>query len=162
SLGLQQLHNRFQTVANTIAYAHSRNIIHRDLKPGNIMLGQYGETLVVDWGLAKPFKQEETNPAGDADEPESGSRENEMGTETGQGMGTPGYMSPEQAAGYWGEVGPASDIYSLGATLYAIVTGHAPRGGPQELDGIWPGKTLAPQQRKKGVPPALAAVCLRA
>jgi serine/threonine-protein kinase len=162
SLALRQLLNRFVTVCNTIAYAHSRNIIHRDLKPGNIMLGQYGETLVVDWGLAKAFKQEETSPADTADEAKPGSDENEAGTQTGQTMGTPGYMSPEQAAGCWDEVGPASDIYSLGATLKTIVTGHAPSGGVLEPDRIRRGEFRAPHGRKKKIPRALAAVCLRA
>ena len=113
-----------------MAYAHSRGVLHRDLKPGNIMLGQYGETLVVDWGLAKVDRpargggrmpKRTLRPAS-----ASGSRE----TMPGSAIGTPAYMSPEQAAGRLDQLGPASDVYSLGATLYCLLTGQAPFDGP--------------------------------
>ena len=105
----------------------SRGVLHRDLKPANIMLGPYGETLVVDWGLAKPIDRSEDAP----DRLEAGpiwclSESDLTLTETGAALGTPQYMSPEQAEGRWDEVGPASDLYSLGATLYTLLSGHSP------------------------------------
>src|SRR5205823_4048183 len=104
---------RFVAVCNTVAYAHSRGVLHRDLKPRNVMLGPFDETLVVDWGLARPSGA--SDPAADASTPASGS--SGAGATTGV-VGTPGYMSPEQAEGRHEEIGPASDVYGLGATLY--------------------------------------------
>jgi hypothetical protein len=110
-LALRQLLTRFGTVCQTIAYAHSRSILHRDIKPDNIVLGEYGETLVLDWGIAKPLEQ--------PDLPE--------GFQPTRGpMGTPLYASPEQFGGDVGRVGFAADIYGLGATLYHLITGRPP------------------------------------
>ena len=130
SLDFRQLLRRFVDVCNAVAYAHSRGVLHRDLKPGNIMLGKYGETLVVDWGLAKPTGR--TGSGHDrSDEatlrPRSGGESS--ATVAGQAFGTPAYMSPEQAAGKLDELGPASDVYSLGATLYELLTGQVPFPG---------------------------------
>ncbi|HMF10957.1 MAG TPA: serine/threonine-protein kinase, partial [Gemmataceae bacterium] len=167
SLALRELLNRFIAVCNTVAYAHSRGILHRDLKPGNIMLGDYGENLVVDWGMAKPFARSEKErstgeetlmPAATEDTPEGG-------TQHGQALGTPAYMSPEQAAGRWDVVGPASDIFSLGATLYAVLTGRPPyRGHGQEdaLEMARHGEFRPPRQVKPDVPRALEAICFKA
>src|SRR5262249_2284290 len=128
-LALRQLLGRFIDVCNAVAYAHSRGVLHRDLKPGNIMLGRYGETLVVDWGLAKPIGSVRAPSVSEGLEeptlrPSSGS--GMAVTQMGSAIGTPAYMSPEQAAGQLDKLGPASDIYSLGATLYALLTGQAP------------------------------------
>ena len=117
---LRQLLGRFIAVCNAIAYAHSRGVMHRDLKPGNIMLGKYGETLVVDWGLAKSGESSEADWSTTIlPEPHARSEPGRrFETQAGSAMGTPAYMSPEQAAGRIDLLGPASDIYSLGATLY--------------------------------------------
>jgi serine/threonine protein kinase len=165
--GFRGLLRRFVDVCNAIAYAHSRRVLHRDLKPGNIMLGKYGETLVVDWGLAKPLGRDGQTPKSPADEamlrPDSASGTEE--TLPGEAVGTPEYMSPEQAAGRKDLLGPASDIYSLGATLYTALTGRAPVTGKylQEVlraveCGDWP----PPRQVQPAVPPALEAVCRKA
>jgi serine/threonine protein kinase len=117
SLEFRQLLRRFTDVCNAIAYAHSRGVLHRDLKPGNVMLGKFGETLVVDWGLAKAVgSHEHAAQASASDEtpliPHSGSGVAE--TVAGSAIGTPAYMSPEQAAGRIDQLGPATDVYSLG------------------------------------------------
>jgi serine/threonine-protein kinase len=165
SLELRQLLTRFVAVCNTIAYAHSRGIVHRDLKPGNIMLGKFGETLVVDWGLAKPFQRGQTERATGEETLLPPATESDSRTREGRAAGTPAYMSPEQAAGRWGMVGPASDIYSLGATLYVMLTGQTPFAGldvEEMLLAVQQGQFPHPRHRKKVVPRALDAICLKA
>jgi serine/threonine-protein kinase len=160
-LELRQLLQRFIAVCNTIAYAHSRGVLHRDIKPANIMLGKYGETLVVDWGLARATgKDDAALPGnGNALAPTPGG-----GTWTGLALGTPAYMSPEQARGDWDRVGPASDVYSLGATLYCLLTGQGPFQGKAEevLVQVRRGEVLPPRHWKPQVPRPLEAVCLKA
>ena len=144
---------RFNDVCNTIAYAHSRGILHRDLKPANIMLGPFGETLVMDWGVATPMGQTETG-AGVSVGSEAGRRRpwhqscSPSVTPTLQAVGTPTYMSPEQAAGDFDELGPASDVYSLGATLYVLLTDQRPFQGAVEdvLQAVRQGRFPAPRQ----------------
>jgi serine/threonine-protein kinase len=128
TLALQKLLRRFLDVCNAISYAHSRGVLHRDLKPGNIMLGDYGETLVVDWGLAKAVGRhlEPAAPTGPDRTLRLESGSDVQPTVVGSRLGTPGYMPPEQAAGRLDELGAPSDVYSLGATLYVFLTGQAP------------------------------------
>jgi tetratricopeptide (TPR) repeat protein/tRNA A-37 threonylcarbamoyl transferase component Bud32 len=165
ALGLRQLLGRFVDVCNAIAYAHSRGVLHRDLKPGNVMLGQYGETLVVDWGLAKAGGEtgETATPAEGPLKPASGS--GSAPTQMGTAVGTPQYMSPEQAAGRLDLLGPASDVYSLGATLYCLLTGKVPFDAADVgalLQRVQKGEFPPPRQLKRNVPAALEAVCLKA
>jgi serine/threonine protein kinase len=162
SLALRQMLNQFNAVCKTIAYAHSRGIIHRDIKPGNIMLGKYGETLVVDWGLAKfRGRPEEQKDQGEPSlRPLLGS--GGESTQEGLAVGTPAYMSPEQATGDWETVGPESDIYSLGATLYSILTGRAPFPPGDPRDKVKRGEFPTPRSVNKTVPRALEAICLKA
>ena len=120
----------FHKVCETIAYAHSVNVIHRDLKPDNIMLGDFGEVLVVDWGIAKVLNKD-THPEDRTEHDVQVQRSKDSPLETRMGMiaGTPTYMSPEQAEGRVDLMSPATDIYSLGAILYQILSGRMPYTG---------------------------------
>jgi serine/threonine protein kinase/WD40 repeat protein len=164
NLAFRNLLKRFIDVCNALEYAHSRGILHRDIKPANIMLGSYGETLVVDWGLAKRIQQSDiVNGSQEKIFPKiaSGSYAE---TQAGSIIGTPAYMSPEQATGRVDEMGPASDIYSLGATLYTIVTGKAPFEGhfAQLVLHIDSGNFPSPKSVKESVPVVLNAIVLQA
>ncbi|NQV26423.1 MAG: serine/threonine protein kinase, partial [Rhodopirellula sp.] len=163
----RDLINRLIDVCNAIGYAHSRKVLHRDLKPGNIMLGRYGETLVVDWGLAKAQgAAEPLERSADGDlpiVPASGSQS--APTQMGNTLGTPAYMSPEQAEGKLDLLGPSCDIYSLGATLYEILTGQAPLKGlkiPDLLKRVINGEIPLPRTLNPNAPLALQAVCQKA
>ncbi len=107
------------SVADAVAFAHARGFVHRDLKPDNVMLGEYGEVLVMDWGLACPA----------AFDPAS------RGSASGL-AGTPAYMAPEMARGQMERIGPASDVYLLGGILYEIVTGQRPHTGKNVYECI--------------------------
>ena len=149
----------FVNVCETVAYAHSRGVIHRDLKPLNVMLGPYGETFVMDWGLAKSTAESEQQ-VGDA---EVWSKEvPESATRAGRKIGTLGFMSPEQARGDWKEVGPASDQFSLGAVLYQILANDPPFHGPNVLEDAIACRFSRPREKQPGIPRPLEAICLKA
>jgi serine/threonine-protein kinase len=166
SLAFRRLLSEFIAVCKTVGYAHNRGIVHRDIKPDNVMLGKYGETLLVDWGLALPVgRDERAKASGEMTlRPRSG---NDSGqSSSGSGGGTPAYMSPEQAEGSL-NIGPATDIYSLGATLFKIIAGEAPfntRGVSLRdlLENVKQGKYPRPTQVRPGAPKELESVCLKA
>ena len=161
---LRRLLGRFVDVCNTVAYAHSRGVLHRDLKPGNIILDEYGETLVVDWGLAKTGAVNEDSTLNVVTTPPVSTSSTPY-TVAGTTMGTPGFMSPEQAAGRLSELGPASDVYSLGATLYCLLTGKAPFADADSsvtVPKVCAGDFPRPRQIKSTVPAALESICLKA
>ena len=150
SLELRKLLRRFVDVCNAIDYAHSRGVLHRDLKPGNVIVGKYGETLVVDWGLAKAMGRAE--PASDAGErtlvPSSASGSAE--TLPGQRAGHAGLHEPRAGRGATSTgSGRGRDVYSLGATLYCLLTGRPP------FEGDDVGEVL--RERAAGRVPAAAA-----
>ncbi|MDA1051604.1 MAG: serine/threonine-protein kinase [Planctomycetota bacterium] len=163
-LELHKLLRRFVDVCDAVQYAHSRGVLHRDLKPGNIMLGKYGETLLVDWGLAKPIDSSNAPTLVDGPPLHISSGSGSAPTSMGSVVGTPGYMSPEQAAGRLDLLGPASDVYGLGATLYHLLTGQAPFHDKlsEVLKKIERGEFQPPRQVNSKVPRALEEVCLKA
>src|SRR5262249_21765789 len=124
---LRKLLRRLLDICNAMDYAHSRGVLHRDIKPGNIIVGKHGETLVVDWGLAKATGKAEAESEERTLVPRSASGSAE--TLPGSALGTPAYMSPEQARGDLDSLGPRSDVYSLGASLYCLLTGRPPQEG---------------------------------
>ncbi len=160
SIEFRKLLARFQSVCYTVAFAHSRGVLHRDIKPSNIMLGRFGETLVVDWGLAKTFAGRNGS-----DRPIKPWEDEEIvETLVGVPIGTPAYMSPEQAEGQIERLGPASDVYSLGATLYHLLTGRAPFEGddPSKILGrVRRGQFPPPQKLKREIPAPLGMICLK-
>lgn len=152
-------------ICNAIEYAHSRAIVHRDIKPNNVMLGKYGETLVVDWGLAKPTSRDNRHSIGQEQtlRPVMGS--NASATEHGSVVGTPAYMSPEQAAGRLDQVGPLSDVYSLGATMFHLLTGERPFkecDSESILSHVQTGEFRHPREINPLLPKPLEAICLKA
>jgi eukaryotic-like serine/threonine-protein kinase len=168
SLEFRQLLNHFVRVCDVVAYAHDRGVVHRDLKPSNVMLGKFGETLVVDWGLAKPIDRTGETSEAVQDEltlrPVSGS--SVQATLHGSALGTPQYMSPEQALGQLDRIGPASDVYSLGATLYCILTGRPPLALLSDIGEVLRrvalGDIPSPRDVKTGIPDTLDAICKKA
>ncbi|HYE06059.1 MAG TPA: serine/threonine-protein kinase [Planctomycetota bacterium] len=156
----------FLRVCETVGFAHSRGVIHRDLKPRNIMVGAFGEVLVMDWGLAKIL--------GDDARAQDASRVTSLrqdGGPTGSdvhrtldgfAVGTPAYMSPEQARG--ADVGPASDVYAVGAVGYFLLTGRPPFEGRNALELLQAHQSAAvtpPSSVNPAVPADLEAVVLR-
>ncbi len=132
---LLSLLGAFRKVCDALAFAHAQGVLHRDLKPDNIMIGEFGEVLVMDWGLAKNTKEEmgkqkvEIEATEQPDPISAFSFPISTFTLQGSVLGTPQYMSPEQAAGEVSELDERSDIYSLGAVLYAILTLRPPVEG---------------------------------
>ncbi|MHC4781329.1 MAG: protein kinase domain-containing protein, partial [Planctomycetota bacterium] len=165
----------FQEICQAVAYAHDNDVIHRDLKPANVMVGGYGEVYVVDWGLARILG--ETQDPIMADSGLSSGQgimddDSTLLTMAGDVLGTPSYMPPEQASGRVDEVDKASDIYSLGAVLYEILTLSAPFEGDsarQVLPRVVKGGVTPPSRRveerggkREPVPPELDEICLKA
>ncbi len=149
-------------VCEAIAYAHSKGIIHRDLKPGNVVVGEFGETIILDWGLAKKIGEED-----DVAETEDTLDEifDDNITRQGALLGTPSFMAPEQADPTFGAVDQQSDVYSLGAMLFFVLTGEriyepGGRGSLEKLADDEP--TPSPRVRNKFIPPELAAICEKA
>jgi serine/threonine protein kinase len=135
-----------ETLARAMHHAHARGIVHRDLKPGNILLTRGGTPKIADFGLAKRLEEDKGK------------------TQTGIVMGTPNYMAPEQAAGRSREVGPSADIWSLGAILYATLTGQPPFQGITTLETLAQVRNEEPRRPSSlntKVPRDLETICLK-
>lgn len=183
----RNLLGRFVSVCNTIAYAHNQGVIHRDLKPSNVMLGEFGETLVVDWGLAKSLDEGDDPAHSESDGSEAiadskaieptetlpylasnGTAESSTTnrqTEAGQVLGTPSYMSPEQAAGDLSRIDKHSDIFSLGAVLYKLLTNQVPfraESAAKTIQQVMAGTFVPAHDVRKDTPRPLSAVCAKA
>jgi serine/threonine-protein kinase len=154
----QRLLRAFAEVCLAIELAHSRGIVHRDLKPTNIMLGDYGEVYVLDWGVARVLAEAGADPSTPASIPSVRGT-----TQVGDILGTPGYMPPEQVLGQ--PVGPEADVYALGSILFEILTREPlhPRGHAA-LASTLEGELGAPSRRcpDRAIPPELDAACLAA
>jgi serine/threonine protein kinase len=148
----------FEKVCDAVAFAHAHGVIHRDLKPQNIMLGAFGEVLVLDWGVAKEVGNAQPPPAGPtAAAPPSGATQTAHGTV----LGTPGYMAPEQARGDVVRIDARTDVYALGAILHFLVTDRTPAAA---RSGTGPGASEPVGRRRfnRAVPRPLEAVCRKA
>ena len=158
----RELLTAFVGVCNAVAYAHSRGVLHRDLKPQNVVLGGYGEVIVLDWGLARLMDQ----PDEEAEVPVALPKNQEGdATVQGQVLGTPAYMAPEQAEGRLDRLGVATDVYGLGAILYEILSGRAPFSGSDTtavLRRVIHENPPRPRAIVGDAPPALEAVSIRA
>jgi mono/diheme cytochrome c family protein len=135
-----------ETLARAVHAAHERGIVHRDLKPSNVMLGIDGTPKIADFGLAKRL-DDDSGP-----------------TYTGEVLGTPSYMAPEQAEGKNDQIGPATDVYALGALLYELLAGKPPFEGSSPVDSLRKVVTqepIAPSELKRSVPRDLEAICLK-
>jgi serine/threonine protein kinase len=165
---LKSLVRRLVSICKTIGFAHERGVIHRDLKPANIMLGEHGETLVMDWGLAKPLRQnrqdEEEDEYSSMITRMSGEARTEL-TMVGAIVGTPAFMSPEQASPEDNVVGTHSDIYSLGTILYYLLAGQTAFSGRstrEVLAKVRAASPIKPSEIKLSVPAGLEAICMKA
>jgi PAS domain S-box-containing protein len=160
---LLNLLNAFCIVCNTVAYAHSKGIVHRDLKCDNVILGDYGEVVVIDWGLAKEVGSYEVAGAGSHD-PAHYASANPAATLAGHILGSPAYMAPEQAAGLVDMIGPRTDVYGLCAILYEILCGQPPFLGKNALEvltRVADVPPVPPSELAPGVPEALEQICLK-
>jgi serine/threonine protein kinase len=169
SIGFRRILGMFVEVCHAIEFAHAKNIVHRDIKPANVIVGENGETMVVDWGMAKKIAavakaSDDTVELRTSNEITFSGNDDDL-TNDGVVLGTPAYMSPEQAAGEFDRIGTASDLFSLGATLYFLLTGNAPYSGgthgeivKQAVDGTYE----HPRRQQPRIPAPLEAICLKA
>ncbi|MBK8100598.1 MAG: serine/threonine protein kinase [Planctomycetes bacterium] len=162
-------------VCDTMAFAHRKGVLHRDLKPSNVMVGDFGEVYVMDWGLAKIVGEAEQCDLG-VQERSTGGAGGEGGesgkavlTVDGKAIGTPSFMPPEQAAGRFAEIDQRADVYAIGAMLYQLLTGQAPYvaadstiSSERVVEAVKAGPPTPIHRLDKTVPPQLAAICDKA
>lgn len=162
--GLRSVLQSFIAACHAIEYAHSRGVLHCDLKPDNIMVGKFGETYVVDWGMARVQGDALVAYKSDGETPIAPLPVGSDGR-VGSAMGTPAFMSPEQAVGDLPHLAEATDIFSLGATLFQILTSVPPYSGSTLTDVLAQAASTSyrrPREISPRIPRALEAVCLKA
>ncbi len=162
-IDLYRLVGHLIAVCQTVAYAHSRGVIHRDIKPANIKIGKFGETILLDWGLAQSIERDDAARA--RGWPSLVQEELKAKANSDGGAGTIGFMSPEQTGDPPAEPAAATDIYSLGATLYYLLTNSPAIYGPNNSatrERIRRGDFPPPSAQEPNVPRALEAICLKA
>ncbi len=163
----------FVGVCNTVAFAHNRGVIHRDLKGQNIVLGEFGEVILLDWGLAKLIDRDDVeqepepvlDPAMTTDLPGRDVRAESDLTAAGQVLGTPAYMAPEQADGRIDQIGRRTDVYGLGTILYEILAGRPPFEGDSTRDVLRKVREeppAPPRKLNRSAPKPLEAICAKA
>jgi eukaryotic-like serine/threonine-protein kinase len=149
----------FQKICDAVAFAHAHGVLHRDLKPQNVMLGAFGEVLVMDWGLAKEIEAPQ-RPSANGTGGEGVSSDQ---TAHGTVLGTPGYMAPEQARGESCLIDQRSDVYALGAILYFLLTGRAPIDQPlTNTRKAGESHLIPPRRFDQSIPRSLEAICRKA
>lgn len=156
-LKLQELLTAFLGVCQAVSYAHARGVIHRDIKPANVLLGEFGEVILLDWGLARS-RGDQNETRANADPVDA----NSLQTQAGEIMGTPAFMAPEQARGKIEEIDHRTDLYSLGAMLFMICTGRSPHRGNSTRDvlvSIVKSEVPSARSLSPSVPRPLDAIC---
>jgi serine/threonine protein kinase len=162
-----KLLRHFIAMCETVAYTHNRGVIHRDLKPRNVLLGSFGETFVIDWGLARPVEDMESWVPMERGH-RLALREDALPGATSPDaiLGTTQYSSPERVSGAAPRGGPVCDVYSLGATFYHLLTGRPPFDPELKLDAlierITQGQFARPREVVPSIPPPLEEICLQA
>ncbi|MEQ8766165.1 MAG: protein kinase [Planctomycetota bacterium] len=160
-----------QRVCEAMSFAHARGVLHRDLKPTNIMVGRFGEVYVMDWGVAKVPHEEtcDVRVAPEAISDDHDAQDSPLISRSGTIIGTPAYMPPEQATGDRDDLGPHSDVYSVGAILYQLLTGRMPYLSPDRpisthamLEKLMSGPPVPISRLAPEAPAELIAICERA
>ncbi len=163
SRDFKSLIRTFIELCSAMYYAHEHGVLHRDIKPDNVMLGKFGETMVVDWGLAKVLRGDQVSTPAEYDN--ATLRALDGDTMVGVVMGTPAYMSPEQANGKQDELKATTDIYSLGATLFTVLTGERPIDGKSSVEvvlNVRQGNIRRIENISPHAPRAIVSICYKA
>ncbi len=153
-------------LCEAIGYAHSKGVVHRDLKLNNIIIGEFGETIILDWGIAKVLNSGEDEETGKAEGITADVGEDTLKTRQGAILGTPSYMAPEQVDRSFGEIDPRTDVYALGVILFILLTGRRPYritdANALLKEIVSQNPSPSPKDNFDFVPPELSSICEKA